>query len=83
MEGKGVKPTQLVNKPIAVSLQKTEVQNWSPSFVIKTSKNEIYLLTCFSNVKLTLGYWLFKNSKNLSASDSQLKRHIISSTYRL
>ena len=26
---------------------------------------------------------IFKNSKNLSASDSQLKRHIISSTNRL
>ena len=30
-----------------------------------------------------LGCCVFKNSKNLSASDSQLKRHIISSTYRL
>ena len=30
-----------------------------------------------------LGCCEFKNSKSLSASDSQLKRHIISSTYRL
>ena len=45
-----------------------------PSFVTRTTKNEIYLLTCFSNVNLMLGCCVFKN---LSASDSQLKRHII------
>ena len=68
---------------MAVSLRKMEEQNWSPSFVTGTSKNEICLLTGFSNVNLILGCCVFKNSKNLSASDSQLKRHIISSTYRL
>ena len=59
------------------------MQDWSPSFVIKTSKNEIFSLNCFSNVNLMLGCCVFKNSKNLSVSDSQLKRHIISSTYGL
>ena len=50
------------------------MKNWYPSFVIRSSKIEIYLLTCFSNVNLMLGCCVFKN---LSASDSQLKRHII------
>ena len=50
------------------------MKSWYPSFVIRTTKNEIYLLTCFSNVNLMLGCCVFKN---LSASDWQLKRQII------
>ena len=35
--------------------RKMEVQNWCPSFVIKISKNEICLLTYFSNRNLIIG----------------------------
>ena len=69
MSENDVKPKWLVNKTIEVSLLK-----------VRTSENEICLLTCFSNVNLMLGCCIFKNSKKLSASDSQLKRHTISST---
>ena len=48
---------------VTVFLQKTEVQNWSLSLLIRMSKNEIGLLTCFSKVVLILECCVFKNQK--------------------
>ena len=46
-------------------------------------KNETCLLTYFLNVNFMLECCVLKNSKKFFAFDSQLKRHIISSTHRL
>ena len=62
-------------------------ENWNEKLISiivrRTSKNEVWLLTCFSNVNLMLECFLFKNSKNVSTSDSRLKIHIILSIYLL
>ena len=74
-----------VTNPIAAFLCVCE--NWNEkliSIIVRwTSKNEVWLLTWFSNVNLMLECFVFKNSKNVSTSDSRLKIHIILSIYLL
>ena len=52
-----------MNKLIAVSFAKKNLQNRSLSLVIMASKNEISVITSFSNSNSILECHAFKNSK--------------------
>ena len=61
--------------------RQTEVKKLSPLLVMGKSENESWFSVYFSIANFILGCRWFRKTKNLSASDSLLKRQMISSPY--